>query len=59
MTQHITLQRDERRELVLLNPTEADLCILQEAGSVLRLHLINLDGRDADNRITVEQRGAG
>lgn len=47
----------ETRDLVLVNEAEVNLHFVQEAGSVLRLHVI--DWESAKNDIVVEQAGEG
>ena len=60
----ITLHSGETFEKVFLNEPEVDLHIVQEAGSHVKIHLINLEtsgSRDVEilNTIIVEQQGEG
>ena len=60
----ITLHSGETFEKVFLNEPEVDLHIVQEAGSHVKIHLINLEtsgSRDVEisNKIVVEQQGEG
>ncbi len=60
----ITLHSGETFEKVFLNEPEVDLHIVQEAGSHVKIHLINLEtsgSRDFEilNKIIVEQQGEG
>lgn len=60
----ITLHSGETFEKVFLNEPEVDLHIVQEAGSHVKIHLINLEtsgSRDVEisNKIIVEQQGEG
>ena len=60
---HYTIAAGETRELVLLNEANMDWHIVQEAGSILRVHMLYLSKDDVDaqwqSSLTVEQNGAG
>ena len=60
---HYTVAAGETRELVLLNEANMDWHIVQEAGSILRVHMLYLSKDDVDaqwqSSLTVEQNGAG
>ena len=60
---HYTIAAGETRELVLINETNTDWHVVQEAGSVLRVHMLYLSQDEADaqwqSSLTVEQNGAG
>jgi Fe-S cluster assembly protein SufD len=60
---HYTIAAGETRELVLVNETNTDWHVVQEAGSVLRVHMLYLSQDEADaqwqSSLTVEQNGEG
>lgn len=60
---HYTIAAGETRELVLINETNMDWHVVQEAGSVLRVHMLYLSQDEADaqwqSSLTVEQNGVG
>ena len=60
---HYTVAAGETRELVLLNEANMDWHIVQEAGSILCVHMLYLSKDDVDaqwqSSLTVEQNGAG
>ena len=60
---HYTIAAGETRELVLINETNTDWHVVQEAGSVLRVHMLYLSQDEADaqwqSSLTVEQNGEG
>ena len=56
-TVKIELAQGERLERVLEEQGHADWHVVQQTGSVLRLFFINLDPRDADLHVCVEQQG--
>lgn len=64
----ILLHKDESFEQVYLNEPEVDLHIVQEAGSHVKIHVINIEPSagsdlhqlsDISNKITIEQIGEG
>ena len=62
----VILHKGEVFEKVFLNEPEVDLHIVQEAGSRVKIHVINLEPSafsiqhsDFSNRITIEQDGEG
>lgn len=67
MEKQTIIAAGENMELVLLNAPSQDLHFIQEAGSHLRLHILNLyaaigqltPGGPVTNRILVEQQGEG
>ena len=67
MEKQTIIAAGENMELVLLNAPSQDLHFIQEAGSHLRLHILNLyaaigqltPGEPVTNRILVEQQGEG
>jgi Fe-S cluster assembly protein SufD len=63
MLNKITILPAETRELVLINEVNMDYHIVQEAGSVLRVHILYLskDEKDAQwqSSLTIEQNGEG
>ena len=63
LTQYITLAAGETRELVLINESNIDWHVVQEAGSVLRVHILYLSQDEVDaqwqSSLTVEQNGEG
>ncbi len=58
-----TISSGETRELVLLNEPNVDWHIVQDAGSVLRVHIVYLSKDEAQaqwqSSLTVEQNGKG
>ena len=58
-----TIAAGETRELVLFNEANMDWHVVQEAGSVLRVHIIYLSKDDKDaqwhSSLTIEQNGKG
>ena len=60
---HYTIAAGETRELVLINETNTDWHVVQEAGSVLRVHILYLSQDEADaqwqSSLIVEQNGEG
>ena len=58
-----TIAAGETRELVLINEANTDWHIVQEAGSVLRVHMLYLSQDEVDahwqSSLTVEQNGEG
>ena len=60
---HYTIAAGETRELVLINETNTDWHVVQEAGSVLRVHILYLSQDEVDaqwqSSLTVEQNGEG
>jgi Fe-S cluster assembly protein SufD len=63
MLNKITILPAETRELVLINEVNMNYHIVQEAGSVLRVHILYLskDEKDAQwqSSLTIEQNGEG
>ena len=63
LTRYITLAAGETRELVLINESNIDWHVVQEAGSVLRVHILYLSQDEVDaqwqSSLTVEQNGEG
>ncbi len=59
MAERLEIGAGEALERVLLNEHALDLHIVQQAGSRLRLVLINYDAANADNCIRVEHRQEG
>ena len=61
----VILHKGEVFEKVFLNEPEVDLHIVQEAGSRVKIHLINVQRDDVQctkevvNRVTIEQQGEG
>ena len=60
---HYTIAAGETRELVLINESNVDWHIVQQAGSVLRVHILYLSQDEVDaqwqSSLTVEQNGEG
>ena len=60
---HYTIAAGETRELVLFNEANMEWHVVQEAGSVLRVHIIYLSKDDKDaqwhSSLTIEQNGMG
>ena len=58
-----TLHKGEVFEQVFVNEPAVDLHIVQEAGSRVKIHVINMsdksDGSDISNKIVIEQTGEG
>jgi Fe-S cluster assembly protein SufD len=63
MLNKITLLPGEKRELVFINDANMDWHVVQEAGSVLRVHVLYLSRDEKDvqwhSSLTVEQNGEG
>lgn len=63
MLNKITLSPGEKRELVFINDANMDWHVVQEAGSVLRVHVLYLSRDEKDvqwhSSLTVEQNGEG
>ena len=63
MLNKITLSPGEKRELVFINDANMDWHVVQEAGSVLRVHVLYLSKDEKDvqwhSSLTVEQNGEG
>ena len=63
MLNKITLSPGEKRELVFVNDANMDWHVVQEAGSVLRVHVLYLSKDEKDvqwhSSLTVEQNGEG
>ena len=63
LTRYITLAAGETRELVLINDSNIDWHVVQETGSVLRVHILYLSQDEVDahwqSSLTVEQNGEG
>ena len=62
----IVLHRNESYEQVFVNEPGIDLHIIQEAGSRVKIHLVNVRSQESGagsqevvNRITIEQQGEG
>ena len=62
---NLTIHSGETFEQVFLNEPSVDLHIVQEAGSHVKIHILNVQSDDvqctkeAVNRVTVEQQGEG
>ena len=66
MVNEIILHRNESYEQVFVNEPGIDLHIIQEAGSRVKIHLVNVRNQESGagnqevvNRITIEQQGEG
>ena len=64
MAKEIVLHKGETREWVMVNEPQVDWHVVQEEGSTLRLHVVCLDDKSAQDaqwqsRIVVEQNGKG
>ena len=66
MVNEIVLHRNESYEQVFVNEPGIDLHIIQEAGSRVKIHLVNVrslesgaGNQEVVNRITIEQQGEG
>ena len=66
MVNEIVLHRNESYEQVFVNEPGIDLHIIQEAGSRVKIHLVNVRNQESGagsqevvNRITIEQQGEG
>jgi len=60
---HYTIAAGETRELVLINETNTDWHVVQEVGSVLRVHMLYLSQDEVEAQwqasLTIEQNGEG